>query len=166
MIKELFDAIGKQCLSVEGIAHTAIWNQQLTFIDEEEPFKTPAVFVEVGEVSMKEDFKGALHSQNPVLRGQTSVTLHLLTSSHDGIATAYCLAEALADVFSRFSMEQPVFNVVNMDGNQSVVPCHDHEEIIETLITFTLRVSRKAAEQTRDDVKTATTDGSAPADRL
>ncbi len=76
MIKELYDRITSALRAVEGgpIKHIDLWNQNVEFIDEEEAWERPAVFIEFGEIHW-DPFKGPTDG----LTGKGEVLLHIVT---------------------------------------------------------------------------------------
>ena len=54
MITELYDRLTEALLQVGGggvIKHVDLWNQNVAFIDEDEAWARPAVFVEFGPIA-------------------------------------------------------------------------------------------------------------------
>lgn len=74
MRKIIYNAISAALANVQGIAHVGLWNNQLAYIEEEQPFDTPAVFIEFGQI----DWKHQLHG---VREAVITVRLHVVTDS-------------------------------------------------------------------------------------
>lgn len=73
MRKELFNAIkAKLASDVPEVQHIDLWNHNVEFVEQEEGWARPAVFVEFGKIEWS-PFQGG--SQ----RGKGLVTIHLVT---------------------------------------------------------------------------------------
>ena len=46
MKKQIYNTLADTLTTVADIAHVGLWNNQLQYITEEQPFDTPAVFIE------------------------------------------------------------------------------------------------------------------------
>ena len=78
MRKELFNAIkAKLASDVPEVQHIDLWNHNVEFVEQEEGWARPAVFVEFGKIEWS-PFQGG--SQ----RGKGLVTIHLVTDWADG----------------------------------------------------------------------------------
>ena len=76
MITELYTAIAAALKEVEDgiIQYVDLWNQNVEFIEEDEAWDRPAVFVEFGEI-LWESYKGPSN----VMIGKGEVLLHIVT---------------------------------------------------------------------------------------
>jgi hypothetical protein len=79
MRKQLYNFISGQLLDIDGqpVKHIDIWNSQITFSAEEQPFPTPAVFIEFAPIAWR--LQG-----NAVREAQVTVNLHIVTDSRVG----------------------------------------------------------------------------------
>ena len=76
MREELFEAI-KTAMADTEVKHIDLWNHNVEFLEQEDAWPLPALFVEFGGISW-EPVSG-LH-----LRGTGEVRLHLVTNWSDG----------------------------------------------------------------------------------
>lgn len=74
MRKIVYKALCKVLLSIDGIEHVDIWNNQILHIEEEQAFLTPAVFVEFGEIDWHPLSHGCKEAICPL-------DLHIVTDS-------------------------------------------------------------------------------------
>lgn len=76
MIKELFNAIAAALKEVDDgiIQHIDMWNQNVEFIEEDEAWSRPAVFIEFGEI-VWDPYKGPVNG----MTGKGEVFLHIVT---------------------------------------------------------------------------------------
>ena len=76
MITEIYNAITDAIKAIDGvlIKHIDLWNLNVEFIEEDEPWDRPAVFVEFGEIAW-EPYKGPVKGIN----GKGEILLHIVT---------------------------------------------------------------------------------------
>lgn len=105
------------------IKHVDLWNRNVEFIDEEQPWERPAVFVELPPLRWERIVGGSYRTQG-------TVRLHVVTDwVSGGLPLDLCeqVAEAVCDVrgvsFGPLSLQESVTN-------------HDHEEIVESIESF------------------------------
>ena len=128
MRKELFNAIkAKLSEDVPEVKHIDLWNHNVEFIDQEDVWARPAVFVEFGKIEWS-PFQGG--SQ----RGKGIVTIHLVTDWADGghdAAFDLChkVHEALDGLSGDFNGMALVETLTN----------HNHEEILESIDSYAVR---------------------------
>jgi hypothetical protein len=79
MRKQLYNFIREQLLAMDGqpVKHVDIWNSQLEFIEEEQPFLTPAVFIEFAPIDWR--LMG-----NAVYEAAVTFNLHIVTDGRVG----------------------------------------------------------------------------------
>jgi hypothetical protein len=79
MRKQIYSFISGRLLAMAGepVKHIDIWNNQVAFIEEEQPFPTPAVFIEFQPINWR--FQGGA-----VREAQVSIDLHVVTDSRTG----------------------------------------------------------------------------------
>ena len=151
MISELYTALTAALRNIkdgEGedaprlVKHIDLWNQNVTFIEEESPWPRPAVFIEFGEITWS-----PLAGARKLLSGTCPVILHVVTDwkggTADGDAT---MAESVAsmDLSERISAE-----VLKTTGNSfynirlvSSISNHNHEDIIESIERYAITIER------------------------
>ena len=121
--KELFEKIREVIgHDVPSVKHIALWNENVTFIDEDDAWERPAVFVEFGAIQWS-PFKANVH------RGTGTVRLHIVTDYVDGGDTAgFALSSQLKRALD--GLRRDTFGPLRL--NLSVTN-HNHEEILETV---------------------------------
>lgn len=133
-----------------------LWNEQVSFLEQEEPFAVPAVFIEFLPV------KWNTLSGN-AQRAEVTLRLHIVTSwdgsSRDG-------SEFQQQSLDRFDLldriDRHLFNLMgknkltefNMFRRTGSSTNHNHEELVEDIGDYTCMVM--------DSVRTATVDASPP----
>ena len=124
-----------------------LWNEQVEFIEQEEAFDTPAVFVEFLPVQW-----GTLGGS--VQRAELSLRLHIVTpwkgSAKDG-------SPYWEESLSRFGLldrlDAWLFNLEGADRDRGVAFClfrrtashtnHNHGELVEDVTDFTCQVTQE-----------------------
>ena len=129
MRKELFNAIkAKLSEDVPEVKHIDLWNHNVEFIDQEDVWARPAVFVEFGKIEWS-PFQGGCQ------RGKGIVTIHLVTDWADGghdAAIDLChkvhtaLDARTGDDFNGMALVETLTN-------------HNHEEILESIDSYAVR---------------------------
>lgn len=137
-LKTLKDGNSTQC-----IKSFDLWNEQVDFIEEEEPFDVPAVFIEF--LPMEWKMLGGRVQQADV-----SVRLHIVTpwngSGRDGSS---CQEEALRRFDLLEQINSCLFNCEEGDarGNYCMfrrtasATNHNHGELVEDIETFVCRLT-------------------------
>lgn len=129
MRKELFNAIkAKLASDVPEVQHVDLWNHNVEFIEQEEGWARPAVFVEFGKIEWS-PFQGG--SQ----RGKGLVTIHLVTDWADGgHDAAFDLCHRVHKALDGLSGDD--FNgMALVETNTN----HNHEEILESIDSYAVR---------------------------
>lgn len=139
-LKRLTDEAGQPALR-----HFDLWNEQVEFIEQEEPFDTPAVFVEFRPVRWTT--LGGLAQQADV-----DIRLHIVTrwkgSAKDGSVFQ-------TDALERFAMldriDNALFNLQGADGGTSFCMFrrtgsstnHNHDELVEDIADYACKVNER-----------------------
>lgn len=110
-----------------GVTHIQLWNEDIQFLTEGQPFPTPAVFIEFQPIQWQQSKEG-IYTNDAQLR------LHVITSA-DSPGTRFLLATQLRQAVTRlrgqnFSRLIPFADETN----------HNHAELIEDNYTFTLKI--------------------------
>lgn len=129
MRKELFNAIKSKLASdVPEVKHIDLWNRNIEFIDQEDVWERPAVFVEFGKIEWS-PFQGGCQ------RGKGIITIHLVTDWADGgHDAAFDLFHKVHTALDGLSGED--FNgMALMETNTN----HNHEEILESIDSYAVR---------------------------
>ena len=129
MRKELYTAIvAKLKQDVPEVVHIDLWNHNVEFIEQEEVWERPAVFVEIATINCS-PFQGRGH------RGKGLVRLHIVTDwTEGGQGAAWDLSNKIHSAIEGLSGEH--FNgmtLVAIDTN------HNHEEILESIDSYEVR---------------------------
>ena len=134
-LKQLTDRDGKPVIRTFDL-----WNEQISFLEQEEPFDAPAVFIEFRPVNWT---GGGTQTADVTLR------LHIVTpwkgSSREGGGFQQQALERF-DLLDR--MDRHLFNLSGDDGNISFSlfrrtgssTNHNHEELVEDVTDFTCKV--------------------------
>lgn len=77
MKKQIYNVIADTLAAVVDIAHIGLWNNQLQYIEGEQPFDTPAVFIEFEPTQWN-------HLLHGVREAVVTVRLHVITDSRIG----------------------------------------------------------------------------------
>lgn len=127
MREELFKAI-KRAMADTEVKHIDLWNHNVEFLEQEDAWPMPALFVEFGAISW-EPVSG-LH-----LRGTGEVRLHLVTNwSEGGYASAFMLCHAVHKLVGE--LKGSYFDHARLLRTETN---HNHEDILENIDTYSLR---------------------------
>ena len=130
MREELFEAI-KTAMADTEVKHIDLWNHNVEFLEQEDAWPLPALFVEFGGISW-EPVSG-LH-----LRGTGEVRLHLVTNWSDGgYASAFALCSEVSVRACGLSGKR--FDHLRLLRTETN---HNHEEILENIDTYSVRYLR------------------------
>ena len=129
MRKELFNAIkAKLASDVPEVKHINLWNHNVEFIDQEDVWARPAVFVEFGKIEWS-PFQGGCQ------RGKGIITIHLVTDWADGgHDAAFDLCHKVHTALDGLSGED--FNGMAL---VETLTNHNHEEILESIDSYAVR---------------------------
>ena len=113
---------------VPEVKHIDLWNRNIEFIDQEDVWERPAVFVEFGKIEWS-PFQGGCQ------RGKGIITIHLVTDWADGgHDAAFDLCHKVHTALDGLSGED--FNgMALMETNTN----HNHEEILESIDSYAVR---------------------------
>ena len=129
MRKELYNVI-KERLStyVPEVAHIDLWNHNVEFVEQEDNWARPAVFVEIATIN-------CTPYQGGGQRGKGLVRLHIVTDwTEGGQDAAWDLSYKIQSTLEGLNGES--FNgmtLVAIDTN------HNHEEILESIDSYEVR---------------------------
>lgn len=129
MRKELFNAVkAKLASDVPEVAHVDMWNQNVEFIEQEDGWERPAVFVEFGPITW-DPVKLSGH------RGKGTVNVHLVTDWADGeYDLAFDLCEKIREAIEGLYGER--FGCLTLCQTAT---SHNHEELLESIDTYAVR---------------------------
>lgn len=133
MRKSIYERIKAALLASGEIKHVAPWNRNVEFVDTDEPWERPAVFIEFKAIKWAQ-------TKEPSQRGTGQIHLHIVTdwTSDDTCTDAFDMAGKVDDIVeaingrgcSRFALEESH-------------TCHDHEELLESIEVFGFRCERR-----------------------
>lgn len=148
MRKKIYeDMIEELCSIVDGngarkIKHIDLWNQNVAFIEGEDPWAMPAVFIEFGEINWK-----AIKGAQTTWKGEGTMLLHIVTpwkgsaaegsSEMDDNLACWALADEIhhkieggcGSSYSNISLSQTLTN-------------HNHEDIVENIEVYKVNFTR------------------------
>lgn len=131
MRKELYNTI-KEKLSadVPEVAHIDLWNHNVEFIEQEEGWERPAVFVEFGPIAWEPLVGGGY-------RGKGTVRLHVVTDwTAGGHEAAWELIDRIRGAME--CVEGECFHGICLEATETN---HNHEEILESVEVYAVRYS-------------------------
>lgn len=136
MIKEIYEAVVEQLEGIDGgvIKHIDWWNQNVAFIEQDAPWERPAVFVEFLPIEWERLKDG--------YRGKGGIRLHIVTDYSEGLAEGLDVVERVIAAMNSWEGTA----TIHINSWSSSQPNHDHEEIVENIETWGLRIFRRAAQ--------------------
>lgn len=136
MRKTIYNVLATALANVSGVEHVGLWNNQLQYIEKEQPFNTPAVFVEFSPIQWQ-------HLLHGVREAAVTVTLHVVTDSRVG---------TWADVINVFDL----LDCINaaLHGLHSVSPLGGQGGSVMDALTLTTSTTDHNFDELRDDVET------------
>ncbi len=129
MRKELFNAIkAKLTTDVPEVRHIDLWNHNVEFVELEDGWERPAVFVEFGDIEWSQ-FQGGGQ------RGKGVVNIHLVTDwAEGGHDAAFDLGRKVHFALDGLGGED--FNGMALVATRTN---HNHEEILESTDSYAVR---------------------------
>ena len=134
--KEIYQRIVEQLRTALGgeIKHIDLWNHNVEFIEQEQQWSRPAVFVEFGAINWQR-----LGGQPNAMRGEGTVSLHIVT---DWVGST--TLEEDTDDFAAFELSERICSVVrglrgdHFHGMELITTHtnHNHEELLENIEQF------------------------------
>lgn len=129
MRSELFEAVKDRLQeAVPEVQHIDLWNHNVEFIEQEDNWARPAVFIEIDTIGWSPVVGGGF-------RGHGVVKVHLVTDwSEGGHEAAFALSEKVrkaldglaGDCFGGFALLETSTN-------------HNHEDILESIESYAVR---------------------------
>lgn len=126
------------------IRHIDLWNEQVEFIEQEEPFDTPAVFIEFRPVQWR-TLGGTTQQADVPFR------LHVVTKWKGSARDGSMFQEESLERFDLLDkIDAHLFNFFLSVRNESVCMTrrtgsstnHNHEELVEDISDFTCQVTQ------------------------
>ena len=147
MRKELYKAIIEAVSEVEEIRHIDLWNKNVEYIEVDEPFPMPAVFVEFTPVNWQR-----LAGPVQEWKGTGNVNLHIVTQWHGSAAAG---SDEMEENLAAFDLAEKIHNALEgITGtnyrDMSLVQTqtnHNHEEIFENIEIYKVHYKRYLNEE-------------------
>lgn len=129
MRKELYNAIKEKLTTdVPEVGHIDLWNHNVEFIEQEEGWERPAVFVEFGLIVWEPNVGSGY-------RGKGQVRLHVVTDWTEGGQ------EAAWDLIGKIRAAMENVEGIGFHGLvlSETETNHNHEEILESVESYEVR---------------------------
>lgn len=137
MRKELYNMLCEKLKEVNNgaIKHIDLWNHNVQFIEQEEQWERPAVFVEFVPIQWKAIVPGVEY------RAEATVNLHVVTDWQGSVAADSGFREKSLEVFDLLDaiheeltcLSGETFLEFDLAGSTTN---HNHEEIIENVESY------------------------------
>ena len=129
-------------LQAQGIKHVDLWNRNIEFIEQEESWARPAVFIEFGTISWQLLTEG--HTQ----LGEGTLKLHVVTDWQGSTAAGSAYANESLEYLDYSRRIQEEIQGIKGEGYYGVTLIetytnHDHEDIIESIEVYKYRCVRE-----------------------
>lgn len=131
----MYVALQEALLSIEDVQYVDLWNHNVEYIEQEESWARPAVFVEFGAIQWKAWQIGVEYRSEPLVR------LHVVT---DWVGSSSSDSEQMAESLKVFDLLDKIHKkLVGLEGETFAEldlvesqTCHDHEDILENIETY------------------------------
>lgn len=126
MRKEIYEKLKQRLLDTGIIKHVALWNHNVEFIEQEQPWERPAVFVEFVPIQWRCVVPGREY------HAEVTVRLHVVYDWSEEEVNDFDLSSEIMNAIvdlqgASFSPLEPVGSATN----------HNHEQIVEDIDTYT-----------------------------
>lgn len=147
MITEIYDKITEALRSIgEGcglIRHIDLWNQNVEFIDQDDPWDRPAVFVEFGPIYW-EPYKGPVDG----MKGRGEILLHIVTDWKGSAAAGSPAREETLDDYELMNLVFGKMTALRGETFRNVTLArtmvnHNHQEILENIEVYSVIYERR-----------------------
>lgn len=120
------------------IQHVSVWNNQLAFAEEEQPFYTPAVFIEFSPINWKAQTRG-------VIDAEVDIALHFVTDSRMGkwsdSLEAFDLIDQVPSVLARLQNAGEKFTISPFTRISSTSD-HDFDELQDNIEVYRTHIQK------------------------
>lgn len=144
MIQEIYDALAEAIRPLGGgiIRHIDLWNQNVEFIDEDEAWDRPAVFIEFGEI-IWDPFKGPVEG----LTGRGEILLHVVTDWKGSAADGSMSREETLGDYDLPVMIHSALQGLRGNGFRNLCLSrtminHNHQELLENIEVYRVTYER------------------------
>ncbi len=135
MRKTIYNAI-KEALP-EAVQHVDLWNNQIGLIEGEQPFNTPAVFIEFDTIAWLPLLRGAREAE-------VTIHLHIVTDTREGhwedTIERLTLSEEINQTLHRLTANDGK-HVVDSLTLVSSVTDHDFDELANDVDTYKCHIT-------------------------
>lgn len=126
MRKELYQKLKERLEKLEAVRYVTLWNHNVEFIEQEQPWERPAVFVEFLPLEWRCVVPGREY------HSAVTVRLHIVYDWSESEVNDFDLESVIAQAViglegDGFSPLEPVGSMTN----------HNHEQIVEDIDTYT-----------------------------
>lgn len=145
MITEIYNAITDAIKAIDGvlIKHIDLWNQNVEFIEEDEPWDRPAVFVEFGEIAW-EPYKGPVKGVN----GKGEILLHIVTDWKGSAADG---SQHKEETLQDYELSTAIYAALHdLEGEHFRITSlgrtltnHNHQELLENIEVYNVTYARE-----------------------
>jgi hypothetical protein len=134
MRKELYQAISTRLMATGKIKYVDLWNRNVEFIEQEDNWERPAVFVEFDPIVWN-------RTKERCIRTVATVKLHIVT---DWVGSASTTSESSEEALQAFDLPHIVMDAIEgMNGKHFCCVAlteshtnHNHEEILENIEVY------------------------------
>lgn len=163
MDKNLYLAIIRAVATIKDsddqpvIRHIDLWNRNIEFIEQDQPWQRPAVFVEFMPAQWQHLKPSPGTATRHIMKSQATLRLHVVTDWHP-LTTAEATPSSMALYHSDTDTTPDRFDITTLIA-KAVMPIsgdtfshllltesaysHDHEDIVEDILTFTYTAWRQ-----------------------
>lgn len=138
----IYNQITAALQGIAEIAHVGLWNNQMQYIAEEQPFDTPAVFIEFDPIEWQ-------HLLHGVREAVVTIRLHVITDSRVGTWSDTIAVFNLLDSINAelHGLHHTTSNGSVMDALTLVNSTTDHnfDELQENVETYTCHITDRTA---------------------
>ena len=142
MRKVIYQTIASALADVSNIKHIDLWQQQTNLAEEEQPFATPAVFVEFDSI----DWRQHLHG---VREASVSITLHIVTDSRVGhwsdTVQVFDLIDRIAARLHGLHTTTPDGSVMDALTLERSTTDHNFDELQDNQETYACHITDRSA---------------------
>ncbi len=143
MRKELYKDICERLKSIDGapIKHIDLWNQNVYFLEKEDLWERPAVFVEICPITWSQIVGSR------TMRGAALLKLHVVTDWTGSAADGSADQEQALEMLDYSKEIQKVLEGMSGKGYDGLALTethtnHNHEELVESIEVYRFKCSR------------------------
>lgn len=142
MRKHLYQDLVRILNGIPEIEHVDLWNRNVEFIEEDEAFPMPAVFVEFGQIDWTPMTGSVLH-----WRGSGTMNLHIVTEWNGKAEPG---TDEMEQNLLGWRIAEKVHKALEGRGGKgydslyavSTITNHDHEDIVDNIEVYRFKARR------------------------